>query len=56
MAARATVDAANRYPGTLSRTAGRAVMPATDSSAANANQMPPKIDTEMPWNVPNRLA
>ena len=32
----------------LSRTCGRATMPATDSSPAHTNQIPPKIATGMP--------
>ena len=34
---------------------GRAVTPATDSSAAHTNQIAPKIATGTPRNVPKRL-
>src|SRR5262245_12219248 len=50
-----SVDPAKRYAGTLSRTAGRAVSPATDSSVASVNQMAPKTATEMPCQLPRRL-
>src|SRR5262245_34562083 len=50
-----SVDPAKRYAGTLSRMAGRAVSPATDSSVASVNQMVPKTATEMPCQLPKRL-
>ena len=54
-AARAKVDPAKRYPGTLSRTSGRATKPAMARSVAKANQIAPNTATGMPPNVPNRL-
>ena len=49
---RASVEAAKRYPGTLSRTAGGAVSPATDSSVAPAKKTAPNTATETPANDP----
>ncbi len=51
MTASASVEPTKRYPGTLSRTAGRARMPATDSNAANANQIAPNSATGTPRTV-----
>ena len=47
--------AGEQIPGTLSRTAGRAVSPAIESNAANANQIAPKIATGTPPTDPYRL-
>ena len=51
MTASESVDRTKRYPGTLSRTAGRAVNPLIDSSAAPTNAVAPKSATGMPRTV-----
>ncbi len=53
--ARASVDAAKRYPGTLSRTGPRATRPVKIRRAAPTNQTAPMSATGMPRTVLNRL-
>ena len=55
MTASDNVDSTNRYPGTFSRTAGRAVRPLIASSAAATNAVAPNSATGMPRMVLKRL-